>query len=90
MRAEDCVKLETCLKIQMIRDKDMLDFQYAESIRETCKNCEEGVARGSVVPAKVEQRATAWDELFKIYGERLDQLNLDLMESVLQSVVADA
>lgn len=32
---------------------------------------------------------TAWNELYKLYGERLDQENLDVMDSVLKGVVAD-
>lgn len=31
----------------------------------------------------------AWNELYKLYGERLDQENLDIMDSVLQGVKAD-
>lgn len=34
--------------------------------------------------------ATAWATLYSIYGERLDQENLDLMDSTLGSVEADA
>jgi len=34
--------------------------------------------------------AQAWAELYKIFSERLDQPNVDLMESVFNSVVADA
>jgi len=32
MKPEDCPKLDECYKIKMILDKDLLDFQYAESI----------------------------------------------------------
>jgi len=33
--------------------------------------------------------ATAWCELYKLYGERLDQENLDIMDSVLHGVEAE-
>ena len=42
MKPENCPKLETCPKIVMVRDKDMMDFQYAASIRAVCGKCEEG------------------------------------------------
>jgi len=42
MKPEDCSKLDTCFKIEMIRDKAMLDFQYAEAIREVCARCDQG------------------------------------------------
>lgn len=31
----------------------------------------------------------AWNELYKLYGERLDQENLDVMDSVLKGMEAD-
>jgi len=37
----NCTKLDTCPKITMLRDKDMLDFQFAESVRAVCALCEE-------------------------------------------------
>jgi len=36
-----CPKIDNCYKIKMILDKDMCDFQYAESIRSVCKICHE-------------------------------------------------
>jgi len=39
VKPEDCPKLDECYKIKMIQDKDMLDFQYAEAIRNVCANC---------------------------------------------------
>jgi len=36
-----CSKIDTCPKIKMILDKDMLDFQYAEAIRAVCAKCKE-------------------------------------------------
>ncbi len=42
MKPENCPKLETCPKIDMVMDKDLLDYQYAESIRAVCKKCLEG------------------------------------------------
>jgi len=36
-----CPKIDTCYKIKMIMDKDMLDSQYAQCIREVCKICKE-------------------------------------------------
>ena len=40
VKPEECPKLNECRKIEMIRDKDLLDFQYAEAIREVCARCE--------------------------------------------------
>jgi hypothetical protein len=34
-----CSKIDSCWKIKMVLDKDMLDFQYAEAIRSICSNC---------------------------------------------------
>jgi len=36
-----CPKINDCYKIKMILDKDMLDSQYAESIKSVCKICKE-------------------------------------------------
>lgn len=36
-----CRKLDNCQKIQMILDKDIMGFQYAEAIREVCGKCKE-------------------------------------------------
>jgi hypothetical protein len=33
--------------------------------------------------------ASAWDELYKVYSERLNQENIDLMDSIFSAVVAD-
>ncbi len=43
MKPENCPKLETCSKIVMVMDKDMMNFpQYADSIRAVCGKCKEG------------------------------------------------
>lgn len=42
MRPEDCPKLDECHKIKMVLDHDLLDPQYAESIRSVCGRCNEG------------------------------------------------
>jgi hypothetical protein len=34
--------------------------------------------------------AEAWCKLYQVYSERLDQANVDLMDSILDAVVADA
>lgn len=36
-----CSKINDCYKITMILDHDLLDFQYAEAIREVCDKCED-------------------------------------------------
>jgi len=43
---EDCPKLNECLKVMMVLDKDLLDFQYAEAIRAVCANCSEVKGKG--------------------------------------------
>lgn len=35
-----CSKLDTCWKINIILDKDMLDAQYRECINLVCSSCE--------------------------------------------------
>ena len=37
----NCTKLDTCRKILCILDKDMLDFQYVDCIKQTCGKCPE-------------------------------------------------
>lgn len=37
---ETCTKLDSCEKIKIIMDKDMLDFQCANAIKEVCKKCD--------------------------------------------------
>jgi len=36
-----CSKIDTCPKIAMLRDKDMLDEQFVESVRAVCGKCSE-------------------------------------------------
>ena len=40
-KSEVCPKLDDCYKVQMVLDKDWLDFQYAEAIRSVCADCPE-------------------------------------------------
>ena len=46
MKPEECQKLNTCFKIKMILDHDLLDFQYSEAMREVCAKCSEGELTG--------------------------------------------
>ena len=39
MKAEECPKVDECYKVNMVLDKDMEDFQYAQCIREVCARC---------------------------------------------------
>lgn len=39
--ADFCPKLDECPKVRMVFDKDMLEFQYGEAIRQICEKCEE-------------------------------------------------
>ena len=41
VKPEDCPKLDECYKIKIVLDKEMLDFQYAETIRSVCAKCSE-------------------------------------------------
>lgn len=34
-----CAKIDNCFKIDILRDKDMLDFQFVESVRAVCAKC---------------------------------------------------
>jgi hypothetical protein len=36
-----CSKLNQCYKVQMVLDKDLLDFQYTEVLEKVCKLCQE-------------------------------------------------
>ena len=51
VKPEDCPKLDECYKVKMILDKDLLDFQYTETIRAVCANCLE-VKGGEVIELK--------------------------------------
>ena len=35
----DCPKINSCFKIRMILDHDLVDFQYAEAIKSVCERC---------------------------------------------------
>ena len=41
MKPEECPDLDECYKLRMIFDHDLLDFQYAEAIRDVCARCTE-------------------------------------------------
>ena len=41
MKADDCLKLNDCYRIEMILDKDLPDFQYAETYEDCSCNCSE-------------------------------------------------
>jgi hypothetical protein len=34
-----CIKIDDCYKIKMIQDKDILEFQFKESVDEVCYKC---------------------------------------------------
>ena len=36
-----CKKIDNCFKINILKDKDMLDSQFAESVRKVCSKCKE-------------------------------------------------
>jgi len=40
-KVANCAKLDTCEKIKMLQDKDMLDSQFIESVRAVCAKCDE-------------------------------------------------
>ena len=75
-----CSKIDTCYKIEVILDKDLLDFQYAEAIENTCSNCSDyevlTTMKDSVIEArnaykKAEQEKElaekAYDEAWEAY-----------------------
>ena len=41
-----CAKIDDCPKINMLRDKDMLDFQFADAVRDVCGRCDEFTVGG--------------------------------------------
>jgi len=41
MKAQNCPKLNECLKIRGILDKDAFDFQFVKAIEVVCEKCEE-------------------------------------------------
>lgn len=54
-----CSKIDTCPKIDILRDKDMLDFQFADAVKSVCGKCNEfttgeqdelSLTNGEVVP----------------------------------------
>ena len=70
MKPEDCPKLDKCSKVEMIRDKDLLDFQYAEAIRTVCANCSEGLQECPKLPdcEKLEEIRKLDPEKYDIQG----------------------
>jgi len=36
-----CNKIDSCSKIDMIKDKDMPDYQFRESVESVCSKCKE-------------------------------------------------
>jgi hypothetical protein len=40
MEKRICAKLKSCEKINTILDKDMLEFQYVDCIKQVCKECD--------------------------------------------------
>ena len=41
-----CTKTDNCQKIDMIKDKDMLDFQFVESVKAVCDKCDDFITGG--------------------------------------------
>jgi len=41
MKNKLCSKIDTCYKIDILRDKDMLDSQFAEAVKDVCAKCDE-------------------------------------------------
>ncbi len=51
MKPEECPELDSCYKIKIILDKDLLDEQYAQAIRAVCAKCDLAKSRkGEVMP----------------------------------------
>ena len=34
-----CIKYPTCKKIDVLADRDILDFQFADGVKQICGNC---------------------------------------------------
>jgi hypothetical protein len=63
--------IDECYKIKMILDKDMLAFQYAECIQETCRMCRILELRAIAASGQSDGYLKKWaeDELKKIDTE---------------------
>jgi len=64
-----CSKIDTCYKINMIRDKDILDFQFAEAVREVCGRCEDFTA----VEVR-EMRLLTEKEIAEVLHRKVDEI----------------
>lgn len=45
---KQCGKIDSCTKISMVLDHDMLDGQYAEVIKKVCNKCNEKEGGGEI------------------------------------------
>ena len=46
MTCEQCIRFDTCQVISSIRDRDMTDFQYVESLEKACQSCDKWLPDG--------------------------------------------
>jgi len=67
-----CSKIDTCYKIDMIKDKDMLDFQFADAVREVCGKCEDFTVGGREMTEKTD-RLLKFKERIKVTDEALKE-----------------
>ena len=76
----DCTRLDTCPKIRMILDRDLLAPQYQDIIREVCGKCSE-----------FEKRANQ-DMMVMVFDEQGEQISeyQGHYEEVKKSILRDA
>lgn len=76
MKPEDCLKINQCQKIDMILDKDLLDYQYAEAMQWVCAYCSEGNNAGEGDARKeIEKGDSALNNLCHAYLALLAELD---------------
>lgn len=76
MKPEDCPKLNQCQKIDMILDKDLLDFQYAEAKQRVCGRCSERNTAGEGGAGKgIDEGDFAFHHLCQAYRALLAELD---------------
>ena len=78
--SKGCARLDTCPKIRMILDRDLLESQYQDIIREVCGKCSE-----------FEKRATQ-DMMVMVFDKQGEQIPeyQGQYEEVKESILRDA
>ncbi len=83
-----CKDIDTCWKIQILKDKDMLDFQFAESVQKVCAKCSDYRVSIRLEELEALSRA-AWEKSIKgkrrmVMTDQAKKLREKLLEEIIQ------